>query len=168
MFCFVNSVTGWPSSSNCVTAASSRSKASSIEMISNGTPRSAQIVSAAFPGLVGGVPRRLVEGPQQLARLAGLTAIGVAMRNQQGQQRVTAPRERDPDQLEGAGLLEVVADPERERIQNVLEQLDAAVSAASPIRAGKNSGAPAPGRQAGPLLARCENCSAGISMVVGS
>ena len=54
----------------------------------------------------------------------------------EAEQAVAPARERDADRLEGAGLLEVVADAERERVEQVLAEVLArrASSAARPGR----------------------------------
>ena len=81
-------------------------------------------------GLGGGEAGRHEEGAQGLGRAAvaiglrevGVAAVEVAPGDDEAEQAVAAPRKRHADGLEGTRLLEVVADAERQRVEDVLAE----------------------------------------------
>ena len=156
-----------PGRASASAAASSRSKASSIGTISSGTPSSRADRLGRAPRLGRGVARRHVEGAQQRSRIVRSHAAGVAVGDEQGQQRVAPAGERDADHPEDAGLLEVVADAQRQRVEDVLAELLARRSAAA-SGSGQEEAAVrrAPGRSSAARLDAVLNSADGTSMVV--
>ena len=123
-FCRAIGVSVSPGCSIFSTAASSRSNASSIETICE---RHVEVARGRLRGRAR-LRRREARGHEERAQDLARLRAPRAHRPSDGRssearrQRVAPARERDADRLEGAGLLEVVAEAERQRVEQLLAE----------------------------------------------
>src|SRR5207253_7563794 len=71
-----------------------------------------------------------VEGLDEAARLVRADLARIPMGDEEGERRIAPTGQRNPQHLERPGLLEIVAHPQRQRVQQVLAECDATGAAA--------------------------------------